>query len=51
MVSSGRERSALALLVPGVLADDADDVAALNDLAILTEALDGGSDFHGYFSG
>ena len=32
--------SALALLVAGVFADDADDVLAFHDLAILTEAFD-----------
>jgi hypothetical protein len=32
--------SALALFVAGVFADDADDVLAFHDLAILTQAFD-----------
>ena len=35
------------LLVPRVLADDADDVLALHDAAAFAEALDGCSYFHG----
>ena len=38
---------ALPLLVPGVFADDADDVFALHDAAAFAQAFDGGSDFHG----
>jgi hypothetical protein len=33
-------RSALALLVPGVLANNAHDVLALDDFAILAQAFD-----------
>jgi hypothetical protein len=33
-------RSALTLLVAGVFADDAHDILALHDLAVLTEAFD-----------
>jgi hypothetical protein len=33
-------RSALALFVPGVFANDAHDVLAFHDLAILAQALD-----------
>ena len=39
-------RSALALLVLGVLADDHDFALALDDLALLAHGLDGRSDFH-----
>ncbi len=39
-------RSALALLVAGVRANHADDILSFHDLAVLTLALDGGSDFH-----
>jgi hypothetical protein len=37
---------ALALLVPGILADDADDTAPFDDLALIAYFLDGCSDFH-----
>jgi hypothetical protein len=38
--------SALALLVPGVLADDAHRTVSADHLALLTDLLDGGSDLH-----
>ena len=38
---------ALPLLVLGVLADDSHDAAATDHLALLTDLLDAGSDFHG----
>jgi hypothetical protein len=38
--------SALSLLVTGVVADDAQDAAALHDLALFTDFLDAGSDLH-----
>jgi hypothetical protein len=38
--------SALALLVTGVVADDAQHTAALHDLALLTDFLDAGTDLH-----
>jgi hypothetical protein len=41
----------LPLLVPRVLADDADDIFALHDAAAFAEAFDGGSDFHGWIFG
>jgi hypothetical protein len=37
----------LALLVARVVTDDAQDAAALHDLALFTDFLDAGSDFHG----
>jgi hypothetical protein len=40
----------LALLVLGVLADHAHDAFAADDLAVLTDTFDAGSDFHGRFS-
>ena len=46
-VFSNCKRLALPLLVPGVFADDADDIFALHDAAAFAEAFDGGSDFHG----
>ncbi len=39
---------ALLLLVAGILADDADDILPLDDLAAFAETFDGGSDFHGF---
>jgi hypothetical protein len=43
-----RPRSALALLVVGIcLADDADDTATLDDLAVHADATDAAADFHG----
>jgi hypothetical protein len=41
---------ALALLVARVVADDAQDAAALHDLALFTDFLDAGSDLHGVLS-
>jgi hypothetical protein len=38
---------ALALLVTGVGADDAEHIAPLHNAALLTQAFNGGSDFHG----
>jgi hypothetical protein len=38
----------LTLLVARVLANDANDILALDDFAIFAEALYGGSDFHRY---
>jgi hypothetical protein len=38
---------ALALLVLGVLANDAYDASATNNLALCTDAFDGGTDLHG----
>ena len=43
----GKKKSALALFMPGVLADDAHDVVAADDPAGLAETFDGSSDFHG----
>lgn len=37
---------ALTLLVPGIAADDSHDAAALDDLAVLTDAPNAGSDLH-----
>ncbi len=37
----------LALLVAGILADDADHTLAADDAAGFTEGLDGGTDSHG----
>lgn len=37
----------LALLVTGILADDADHTLAADDAAGFTEGLDGGTDSHG----
>jgi len=42
--------SALLLLVAGILADHAQDVFTLDDLAAFAKPLDGCSDFHGFFS-
>ena len=39
-------RSALALLVLGILADDHDLAMALDNLALLAHGLDGRPDFH-----
>jgi hypothetical protein len=45
-----RAKSALHLLVLGVLAaDDPDHAVAPDDLAVLAHLLDGGSDFHSLF--
>jgi len=38
--------SALSLLVPGVLANDANDAAALDHTTAVTHSLDRGSDLH-----
>ena len=40
------ERLALALLVPGILADHAHHIVAAHDLACFTKTFNGGSDFH-----
>jgi len=43
--------STLPLLVPRILADHVDDAAAPHDLAVLTDLLDGRTNFHvGYLS-
>src|SRR5262249_34686292 len=39
---------ALALLVPRVLADDANHALAAHDLALVADLLDGGADLHGF---
>jgi hypothetical protein len=41
-----RSLSALALVVPGVLADDPDDSGSPYDLAVLTAYLDGRPNLH-----
>src|SRR3954471_8376933 len=43
---AGRRASALPLLVAGVLADDVHLAAAANDLAVLADPLDAGSNLH-----
>jgi hypothetical protein len=40
----------LALLVPGVLTNDADDALAADDLALVANLLDGGTDLHDVLS-
>jgi hypothetical protein len=42
----GLKKSALALLVAGVLANNAHDVVAADDLAGFAKTFDGSSDFH-----
>jgi hypothetical protein len=41
------EGSTLALLMTGIGADHVDHAAATDDLAVLTDPFDAGTDFHG----
>jgi hypothetical protein len=43
----GLKALTLALLVARVVADDADDALALDDLALRADGLDAGANFHG----
>jgi hypothetical protein len=45
-VESRMERSALALFVPGIFANHADDIVPPHDFAAFTKTFDGSSDFH-----
>jgi hypothetical protein len=43
---SGVVLSTLALLVSGITANDVDDASTANDLAVLADSLDAGTNFH-----
>ncbi len=45
---AGSQLSTLALLVPGIAAHDVDDTSTANDLTVLADSLDAGTDFHDY---
>jgi hypothetical protein len=45
---SGVVLSTLALLVSGIAANNVDDASTANDLAVLADSLDAGTNFHDY---